>query len=677
MCLVAALFLAGCTTGHPVTSGTSTTAAGQTAGSAATADAPSVSPSVSASAAAPGSSSSPSNAVPQQELGASTIGQLPAALSRLVAVPAGARVLLLGGLDAADHTTSAVSAFDPGSGRISAAGKLAVAAHDAAGGVLGGKALLVGGGSATSVDAAQQLPLDATTTTVATVKGHLPRARSDDSVAIGGNTMYVVGGYDGASELPDILATNDGVTFHAVAQLAQTVRYTAVAVVGNTLWVFGGEHHGTSIDAIQRVDLATHQVTVAAHLPKPLAHEGIVELGGKLLLVGGVSRGTVQNAIYQVDPSTGSVSQIGSLPVPTSDMGLAALGGSAYVFGGEALTAERTVAKTTAIERIAFQPVRPAASAQASGASFRGPAFDGKLLIADRGNNRLVLVDAGGGIRWTFPNAQQPPPPSGFYFPDDAFFTDHGKAIISNQEGNNTIVEISYPGGKSLWSYGHPGTPGAASGYLNDPDDAYRLADGRVIVADANNCRVVIISAQAQQAGQIGRTGNCSHGPHTLGYPNGDTPLSNGDVLVSEVHGSWISEYTLSGNLVWTTHVPLTYPSDPQQIGPDKYIVADYAKPGGIVEFDRAGHILWQYRVTSGHGMLDHPSLAEVLPSGVICVNDDYRHRVVMIDPATKAIVWQYGVDDISGVAPGLLDTPDGFDLLAPDGTTPTHPWTG
>ena len=304
--------------------------------------------------------------------------------------------------------------------------------------------------------------------------------------------------------------------------------------------------------------------------------------------------------------------------------------------------------------------------------------FSGKLLIADRGNNRLILVDQAGTIDWTFPNAAAPPPPSGFFFPDDAFFIDHGTAILSNQEGNNTIVEISYPAGKPLWSYGHPGTAGAATGYLHEPDDAYKLADGRVIVADANNCRVLIISAQAQPVGQIGTTGSCVHRPPTsLGYPNGDTPLQNGHVLISEVTGSWISEYTMSGALVWTIHLPLAYPSDPQQIGPDTYIVADYAKPGGIVEFDRAGHILWEYRVQSGHGMLDHPSLAEVLPSGLICVNDDYRHRVVMIDPKTKTIVWQYGVDDVSGTSPGLLNTPDGFDLLAPDGTAPTHPWTG
>jgi hypothetical protein len=81
--------------------------------------------------------------------------------------------------------------------------------------------------------------------------------------------------------------------------------------------------------------------------------------------------------------------------------------------------------------------------------------------------------------------------------------------------------------------------------------------------------------------------------------------------------------------------------------------------------------------VASGRNMLDHPSLAEVLPTGLICVNDDYRHRVAIIDPATKTIVWQYGLDDTAGSAPGLLNTPDGFDLLAPDGTTPTHPFTG
>ena len=75
--------------------------------------------------------------------------------------------------------------------------------------------------------------------------------------------------------------------------------------------------------------------------------------------------------------------------------------------------------------------------------------------------------------------------------------------------------------------------------------------------------------------------------------------------------------------------------------------------------------------------MLDHPSLAERLPNGLIGVNDDYRHRVVLIDPATGAIVWQYGQTDQPGTGEDQLNTPDGFDLLLPDNSTPLHPTTG
>jgi hypothetical protein len=165
--------------------------------------------------------------------------------------------------------------------------------------------------------------------------------------------------------------------------------------------------------------------------------------------------------------------------------------------------------------------------------------------------------------------------------------------------------------------------------------------------------------------------------PRSVGYPNGDTPLADGNLLVSEINGSWITEYTPSGVLVWTLHLPIAYPSDPQQLGPDLYLVSDYARPGGILEFTREGRIVWTYRPTSGDGMLDHPSLAERLPNGLIAVNDDYRHRVAFIDPATDTIVWQYGRTDQPGTGPDQLNTPDGFDLLLPDGSTPTHTQTG
>ena len=36
---------------------------------------------------------------------------------------------------------------------------------------------------------------------------------------------------------------------------------------------------------------------------------------------------------------------------------------------------------------------------------------------------------------------------------------------------------------------------------------------------------------------------------------------------------------------------------------------------------------------------------------------------MIVVDRATKAIIWQYGETDRSGHAPGYLFYPDGFDL--------------
>ena len=68
-----------------------------------------------------------------------------------------------------------------------------------------------------------------------------------------------------------------------------------------------------------------------------------------------------------------------------------------------------------------------------------------KLLVADRGNDRLLLLDDTG--KTSGPTHRRPLLllPEGFYFPDDAFFIRHGTAILSNQEDNDTLVEIGLP----------------------------------------------------------------------------------------------------------------------------------------------------------------------------------------------------------------------------------------
>jgi len=298
---------------------------------------------------------------------------------------------------------------------------------------------------------------------------------------------------------------------------------------------------------------------------------------------------------------------------------------------------------------------------------FRGP-LPGDLLIADRGNNRLLIINPRGHIIWRYPSR---PGQRRLYFDDDAFFTPGGRSIISNEEDNQDIVEIGYPSGRLVWHYGHPGAPGSAPGYLNTPDDAYKLTNGLVIVSDDRNCRLVEIRGH-RVVRTIGRTGLCIHDPpRGIGTPNGDTPLPNGDILVSEIGGSYVDEFTLRGRLVRSLHAPVRYPSDPQLTRDGNILLADYSQPGAVVIIDRhTGRLVWRYGPASGPGALDHPSLAAMLPNGKVLVVDDYNHRVVVIDRMRRKIVWQYGHRAVPGTRHGYLRYPDGFDFIpvTPDG---------
>jgi hypothetical protein len=199
---------------------------------------------------------------------------------------------------------------------------------------------------------------------------------------------------------------------------------------------------------------------------------------------------------------------------------------------------------------------------------------------------------------------------------------------------------------------------------------------GAIVSADIKNCRVVIITPPAHTLTRaIGRTTNaCLHDPpHRFGSPNGAFPMTNGHYLVTEINGDWADEMSLAGansgsTVLWSANPPgVLYPSDTNEVYPGRYLTADYSDPGQIVEFTSGGHLLWRL------GGFNQPSLALPLPNGDILLNDDFNHRVCVVDPVTNRIVWQYGHTRVSGRAPGYLNDPDGVDLVPPDSLLMTH----
>ncbi len=601
-------------------------------------------------------------------------------------------LIIAGGLTSSGSTTNNILSLNPSNGSQTTIGQLNTPVHDAAYTTLNNNQIIFGGGTSASSNVVQKI------TNNSSKIGSLNNPRSDSSAITVNNVSYIIGGYNGSAADQTILSTKNGVNFNNYGNLVIPVRYAAITSLNGIIYVFGGQaisgsQAGNPLNIIQKINTYTHKITLSkAKLPQAVSGAIAVTLNGEIFLAGGQSN-TIQNyhtgigttqvpninltnsntvqLIYAFNPITQKFLSAGLLQVPIANAGVAIIGKRAWIIGGESNNQVTNVVQM-------IIPNRKFGIAGTSGAG--SPYYGEKLLIADRGNNRILLLNPAMQLIWQYPPAGSPP----IYFPDDAFFANHGTTIISNQENNNTIVKIAYPSGKILWSYGHPLQAGSANGYLRAPDDAYQLKNGQVVVADDQNCRVLFINPNGTIAHQIGIPGICVHNPGvSLGSPNGDTPLYDGNILISEIIGSWVSEYTPQGKMVWAVHLPISYPSDPQQLGASPtnnnnlYLIADYSHPGAILTFTRQGKILSRYQPTSGPGELNDPSLVELLPSGVFMANDDHNDRMVAIDPTTQALVWQYGITGVPGTKPGQLNKVDGFDILGPHGTTPTHGATG
>ena len=338
--------------------------------------------------------------------------------------------------------------------------------------------------------------------------------------------------------------------------------------------------------------------------------------------------------------------------------------------GGAAIASTTSTPTTTTL--FPAQLTGPALTTPGSDPS----AVPGLVLIADEGNNRLLIIDPQGRPVWTFPEPGDLPAGVELRAPDDAFFTPDGRQIIVTEEEYSVISLVDIATRRIVWRYGTPGVAGSATGHLSNPDDALVLPNGDVLLADIKNCRLLLLPPEGTAPQRVYgiTTTACRHAPPThFGSPNGAFPMMNGHYLLTEINGDWVDEMDLAGNVLWSAHPPgVSYPSDSNEVSPGVFLTVDYSNPGQIETFTRTEALLWRYR-PAGPQSLSHPSLALPLPNGDVIATDDANDRVIVVDPRTDRIVWQYGRRGVPGATPGLLNGPDGLDLAPPNSDLVRH----
>ena len=153
---------------------------------------------------------------------------------------------------------------------------------------------------------------------------------------------------------------------------------------------------------------------------------------------------------------------------------------------------------------------------------------DGSLLVCDRNNDRCLILDRGGQVRWQFSE--------GLVRPHNARPLDNGNFLICDSDSNR-VLEVTAEK-KIVWCYGD-GSPEM----LNWPRSAVRLDDGNTVICDSRNARVIEVTALGEMVWE--------YRVDYLAKFYEVQVLPNDNLLVSDQQHHQVIEVDRAGNYRW------------------------------------------------------------------------------------------------------------------------------
>lgn len=284
-------------------------------------------------------------------------------------------LFVFGGTDGTSALNSieqaAVNA-DGGLGDFAAAGTLNANRNKAAAVVIGNYLYVIGGCNSTNGSAALGTIEQATITngnlgSFTTLGSSLNVARSGHAAMIVGGYLYVVGGHDGSGAIGSVerAVINPDGTIGAFSLVTGSPllapRYDHVGLVsGNTLYVLGGSNGASSLNTIEQATISADGTigsftTVGGmNLNTARSGAGCVVMGSSLYLIGGSNGGTTLSSVEQATLNAdgtinGAGFSLGGVSLAGARAGIQAVvcGNYCYVVGGNNAGALSTVERAS------------------------------------------------------------------------------------------------------------------------------------------------------------------------------------------------------------------------------------------------------------------------------------------------------------------------------------------
>jgi hypothetical protein len=197
--------------------------------------------------------------------------------------------------------------------------------------------------------------------------------------------------------------------------------------------------------------------------------------------------------------------------------------------------------------------------------SFMGH-FGFYVLIADQGNQRIIVVNAKRNIVWQYGTTGVAGiGPNQLNSPNSGEILENGNILIAD-EGNNRVIEIK-PNGTLVMTFTASNSLGAAA-------FASRLPNGDTLISDAGNNRIVEVDKNDNVVWQYVTNTGANSNPNP--QPTRGIRLRNGNTIISDQYNNRVIEVTPAGKIVFQqgkTNVlgngfnMLNGPYDAKQIG--------------------------------------------------------------------------------------------------------------